>query len=205
MPPSPGGPPAPRFSIVIVARNVAWALPRLLYGLRSFVKQGGEVLLMDTGSSDDTATIAQRQGCRVELAGERFETTLTAAEAAEIESRFAKQGEGPLVASGQRLFHFGAARQHAGLLAANDFVFQLDAGDQLPAMDVDALDAWIGAGDVGAFEYDQLYGNVGLRISRFYERSGYRWEGRVHEILSTAELPAAGQTAKSAKIRCERT
>jgi tetratricopeptide (TPR) repeat protein len=183
---------APLFSVVVLTRNEARALPRLLYPLEDFRERGGEVLVMDTGSTDDTIAIARKRGCRVEMVNEQFDSVLDSERAAAIEERFAKAGEGPLVEAGQRLFHFGEARQHAGSLTVNPFVLQLDASDEVSAFDTDALDGWIGAGDVGAFEYDQLYGNVRLRISRFYDRRQYHWEGRVHEHLAgTARTDAS--------------
>ena len=89
-----------------------------------------------------------------------------------------------LVQAGQRLFHFGDARQHAGLLATNRFVLQIDASDEVPALDIDAFDRWIDSASVDSFEYDQHYGNIRLRITRFYDRTRYHWGGRVHELLS---------------------
>lgn len=192
---------APSFSIVVLTRNEAWSLPRLLYDLNGFVQRGGELLVVDTGSTDDTIAIARRQGCRVETVGGAFDSTLDAEQAAEIERRFAKANEGPLVTAGQRLFHFGEARQHAGMLAVSRVVLQLDASDQVPALEVDALDQRIREGAGDAFEYDQQYGSVSLRISRFYDRSRYRWEGRVHEILKATR----GDAGPPVKIRCDPT
>ena len=193
---------APRFSIVVLTRNEAWALPRLLWSLEDFIERGGEVLVLDTGSTDATIAIAQKRGCRVELVHDRFDAVLDDAQAAEIERRFAKGEEGPLVTAGQRLFHFGDARQHAGLLAANRFVLQLDASDEVPALDIDAFDRWIDSGGVDSFEYNQLYGNIRLRIARFYDRTRYHWEGRVHELLSTS---GRADTTAASRMRCDPT
>src|SRR5262245_33449967 len=123
---------APRFSIVVLTRNEAWALPRLLWNLEEFTERGGEVLVLDTGSTDATAAIAEKRGCRVELVRNQFDAVLDKEQAAEIDRRFARGRERPLVAAGQRLFHFGDARQHAGLLTANRFVLQIDASDEVP-------------------------------------------------------------------------
>ena len=184
---------APRFSIVILTRNEERRLPRLLDDLREFSDRGGDVVVVDSGSTDNTLAIAKRAGCRVETVNDRFDSLLDSAQAAEIERRFARAGEGPLVMAGQRLFHFGEAREYAGGLAANSFVLQIDASDEVPALDIDEFDMWIGSQGVHAFEYNQRYGNVGLRIARFYDRSQYHWEGRVHEILSTTiRHPCAG-------------
>ena len=195
-------PSAPLFSIVVLARNEEQSLPRLFYVLEDFRERGGEVLLMDTGSTDETIAIARRRGCRVEMVHDRFDSFLDSAQAAAIEARFAKAQEGPLVTAGQRLFHFGDARQHAGSLATNAFVLQLDASDEVSALDIDALNGWIASGCVSRFEYDQLYGNVRLRIARFYDRGRYRWEGRVHEHLDAT--PRADASAVS-KIQCDST
>jgi tetratricopeptide (TPR) repeat protein len=193
---------APRFSIVVLARNEARALPRLLWSLEEFIDRRGEVLVLDTGSTDDTIAIAQKRGCRVELVHDQFDAVLDDAQAAEIERRFARGLAGPLVTPGQRLFHFADARQHAGLLAANRFVLQLDASDEVPALDIDAFDRWIDSAGVGSFEYNQVYGNLGLRIARFYDRTCYHWEGRVHEVLTTS---GPADTAAPSRMHCDPT
>jgi glycosyltransferase involved in cell wall biosynthesis len=175
---------APRFSTVVIARNEARTLPRLVRSLAPFVDRGGEVLVVDTGSTDGTVEVARRHGCRVHEAGPRFESRLTDSQAEEIERRFARADEGPLVLPGERLFHFADARQYAGMLAANDHVLQLDASDEVCALDVLALDACLAAaGPVGLIEYGLRLGGATLRVTRFYDRRLYRWRGRVHEGL----------------------
>jgi len=52
-------------SIVVRAYNEAAHLPRLLQGLRSQTLQDFEVILVDSGSTDDTVSIAQAAGARV--------------------------------------------------------------------------------------------------------------------------------------------
>lgn len=200
MPPAAVGGTAPRFSIAVLTRDEAWGLPRLLWSLEEFLERRGEVLVLDTGSTDDTTAIARHHGCRVELVHDRFDAQLDEVRAAEIERRFARGPDGPLVEAGQRLFHFGDARQLAGTLADNRFVLQLDASDEVPALDIDAFDEWIDSGSVDSFEYDQLYGNIQLRIARFFDRTRYRWEGRVHEL----PVSSVGDATASSRRRCDR-
>jgi glycosyltransferase involved in cell wall biosynthesis len=138
-----------QFSIVVVARDEAIALPRLCYQLEDFIERGDELLVMDTGSTDDTVAIAKHRGCRVELVGERYAALLTPEQAAAITERFAQAGEGPLVRPGERMFNFGEARQDAGLLASNDFVLQLDANDEVSALDIDGFNELIGSQRAG--------------------------------------------------------
>lgn len=52
-------------SIVIRAYNEAAHLPRLLHGVRSQTVRDVEVILVDSGSTDDTVTIAEAEGVRV--------------------------------------------------------------------------------------------------------------------------------------------
>lgn len=189
----------PSFSVVVIARNEAHTLPRLVHSLAEFMRRDGEMLVVDTGSSDATVRRARESGCRVEEVGVRFETHLDPEQAQAIEGRFALNGEGPLVRAGDRLFNRGAARQHAASLAANDIVLHLDASDEAVALDVGELDAKLERERVGVFEYRLQQGGASWVVGRFYDRRLYHWEGRDHEGLypnETADAPPAS------KVRC---
>ncbi len=56
---------AAHFSVVIPARNEEQNLPRLLASIADSSMRPAEVLIVDDGSTDDTAAIAQRFGARV--------------------------------------------------------------------------------------------------------------------------------------------
>ena len=60
----------PTVSVVIPARNEEHRLPRLLDALRADPSPAREVIVVDDGSSDHTATLAARAGVRVMSAGE---------------------------------------------------------------------------------------------------------------------------------------
>jgi len=192
-------PQAPRFSIVVIARNEAHTLPRLVRSLDAFMRRGGEVLVVDTGSIDDTVRVARRYGCRVEDAGSEFDASLDEAQAEAIERHFARDGEGPLVKPDDRLFHFSEARQHAGLLAKNDHVLQLDASDEVLALDVEAIETRLTSQPDGVIEYGLQLGGMTLMVSRVYDRRFRHWEGRVHEGLYSNEGAPAGP---GPRIRC---
>jgi rhamnosyltransferase len=63
----------PAASVVIRARNEAAFIPRLLDGIRLQDVGDVEILLVDSGSTDATRTIAEARGCRVvTLEADRF-------------------------------------------------------------------------------------------------------------------------------------
>lgn len=178
----------PQFSIVIIAKDEVHTLDRLFQSLGKFKDRGGEIVLLDTGSTDHTVEIARDAGCRVYAVGDKFITTLDGKLADEINHRFSKADEGPLVKMGERLFHFAGARNHVTSLASNDFILHLDASDWLLVFDIDFFDDQISTGEVGNFEYSRQYastdthlGIIQYRFSRFYDRRLYHWQGFVHE------------------------
>ena len=171
----------PSFSVVIIARNEARTLPTLVGSLGGFLSAGGELLVVDTGSDDDTVRVAREAGARVEIAGGRFHSLLTREQAAEITTRFSRNGEGPLVQEGAVLFDFGRARELAGRLASSDFVWHIDASDVVLFADVDFLEAEIRSGRARAFAYVMRLGGSSFRVARFFDRRFYTWRGRVHE------------------------
>ena len=81
------------FSVVAIARNEAKTLPRLLASLDNFKAQGGEVVIVDTGSTDNTASIAREWGCIVFEEGARFVKVLDANICARINEKFVVDGE----------------------------------------------------------------------------------------------------------------
>jgi tetratricopeptide (TPR) repeat protein len=189
---------APPLSIVIVARNEAASLPRLLRSLGPFLEGGGDVLVVDTGSTDDTTAVSAAGGCRVESIGGRFDSVLDEARACDIDDRFARNGEAPLVRAGSRMFHFGAARQYAGWRARHDMVLQLDASDEVIALDGRALRAHLAQDGVVLFQYELRLNDVALRVARFYDRRVFEWRGRSHEGLYGIQ----DRAGRSGSIQC---
>ena len=194
----------PQFSIVLIARNEAQTLPKLFSSLQKFVARGGEIVVVDTGSTDQTADLARAFGCRVFEVGDAFTTLLSDAQANEINARFSKNGETLPVTAGQRLFHFAKARNFASTCAQNDFVFHLDAADELRAFDDAWLDAQLETGTVSRFEYwriaalpDPKAETISFRIANFFDRHLFQWEGFAHEAVCPIPNPSHAPTQTS--------
>jgi glycosyltransferase involved in cell wall biosynthesis len=180
----------PLFSVVLISRNESKTLPRMVASLKDFRERGGEVILVDTGSSDGTAEIAETLGCKVHRVGERFLTILSKKQADAINKQFVKGGEEKVVAEGDRIFDYSSARNFAASLAKNNVVAMPDCDEIYTALDIDAINENILSG-VEQLEYDFVYAHdeqgreaVKFRHCKFYDRRKLHWVGIIHEILA---------------------
>lgn len=191
----------PSWSVVLIAKDEEQSLPHLIESLQGFRDRSGNIVLVDTGSTDETIEVARSYGCRVEAVGDRFVTHMTDAAAENINERFVAEGEQSLVSGGDRIFNYGDARNFAASLASNDMVSMPDCDEEYANLDLDAIERYIKDG------FEQLefqfvyahdpYGNeaVKFRQCKFYDRRKLRWKGVIHEVLQghakSAELPEA--------------
>lgn len=179
-----------KFSVVVIARNEEKTLPRLINSLRTFQELGGEIIVVDTNSTDHTARIARELGCKVEEVGDRFRVFLSDEQIAEINERFIVEGETDILRSEDSLFDFAAARNFAASLASNSIVAMPDADEIYTQLDLKKINDAIERG-VEQLEYNFVFahdqfGNETIKFlhSKFYDRRKLRWIGIVHEVLS---------------------
>ena len=180
----------PNFSVVLIARNEAQTLPRMLYSLKEFQGRGGEVVLIDTGSTDGTPEVARKLGCKVYEEGVRFITSIDSKLANKINRKFVVGKEEPVVNAGDKLFDYSAARNYAAGLASNNVVAMPDCDEIWTKLDIDEIDEAIknGASRLEynfVFSHDQFGGEaVKFMHSKFYDRTKMQWVGIIHEVLS---------------------
>ncbi len=177
------------FSVVLIARNEEKTLPRLQRSLSQFQGRGGEVILLDTGSTDKTAALARSFGFKVTEVGEKFVTKIDAEYAKRINERFVVKGEKPVVEEGDKLFDYSAARNFAATLASNDMIATPDCDEAYTMFDLDKVSAVIEAG-AEQLEYQFVFshdraGNAVIQFlhCKFYNRTKLKWVGIVHEVL----------------------
>ena len=180
----------PKFSIVVIARNEEKTLPRLLKSLESFKLRGGEVVVLDTGSTDNTAKIAREWGCVVEEVGAKFIRYIDGKMAKKINRQFkAPLDNGEIVKEGDKNFDFASARNYAASLASNDFIFTPDADEIYTKLDIDAVEKYIDDGyQQLEFNFVFAHGPNGEETIKFIQCKGYdrrvmSWDGIVHEVL----------------------
>ena len=177
-----------RFSVCIIAKNEAKTLPRLIQSLKEYQDRGGEIILVDTGSSDNTAELARSLGCKVTEVGNRFVTTIDEDLAHEINDRFIEDEE-PIVKGGDKLFDFASARNFSASLASNDMICTLDCDEAYTKFDLDKINQFIDEG-YEQFEYNFIFAHdpwgrpaIDFVQSKFFDRRKVKWVGVVHEIL----------------------
>lgn len=143
-------------SATLIVRNEETTLPCCLASIRDVVDQ---IVVVDTGSQDNTRDVARRYGAEVHEYAWRQD--------------------------------FAGARQFAFDQARSDWVFWLDADDELH--DADGLRATIAAAapSVDGFYWKYIasrdaHGNSACELwrERCVRNDGrFRWQGRVHEVL----------------------
>lgn len=182
----------PNFSVVLIARNEEKTLPRLLDSLKEFQERGGEILLLDTGSTDGTAAYARSRGVLVTEVGDMYRKTIDTEEAKKINDHFVIGGEAPIIQEGDTYFDFSAARNHVAKLAKNDLIAMPDCDEAYTKLDLDKV---IEAIENGAeqLEYNFVFshdndGNEVIKFKhcKFYDRRKLHWVGIIHEVLSGA-------------------
>ena len=180
----------PSFSIVAIVKNEAKCLPRLMASLKDFIGRGGDVVIVDTGSTDDTAKVAREHGAKVTEVGKRYLITVDKQTADDINAKFVVGNEEKVINEGDTLFDFSAARNFAASLAENDMVTFVDGDEELTVMDIDKIDSLIAEG-YEKFSYHFIFshrgdGSEGISFtqSKFYDRRKMKWTNLIHEYLT---------------------
>lgn len=190
---------APKFSVVLIGKNEAKTLPRLMRSLREFLERGGEVVLCDTGSTDGTPEVARQLGCKVTEAGDRFVITIDAETAEALNREFVVEDEPPVVAPGDRFFCYSDARNFAASLASNDVVSMPDCDEEYTALDIDAVNRYIEEG-YGQLEFLFVYAHdemgrpaIQFLQCKMYDRRLLRWNPQcvIHEVLEPIDRNVA--------------
>ncbi len=191
----------PNFTVTLIARNESKTLPRLVASLKEFQSRGGEIFLLDTGSTDNTVDTAIELGCRVEKVGDKFLTIVDEELASKINDHFIINGEEPILKAGDKLFDFASARNYAASLIKTPFCWMPDCDEAFTNLDIDAVEDAIGDPSVNRLEYEFIFshdpqGNPAIRFmhSKMYRVGSLEWKGVVHEVLTNCEGVVSGKS-----------
>lgn len=180
----------PLFSVVVIARNERETLPRLLGSLTEFLDRGGDVVVVDTGSTDGTQEFA-RAVKGVKLLEMTCTKQLGHQEADLLNEQFIETGESRAFKAGDRYFDFSMARNFAAEQSGCDVVAMPDCDEVYTILDIDKINEAITRG-VHQFEYNFVFAHdsegkpmVQFRHCKFYDRRKLKWTGVIHEVLTT--------------------
>lgn len=179
----------PLFSVVLIARNESKTLPHLMSSLKEFQNRGGEILLLDTGSKDNTAEIARSLGCIVHEVGDKFRITIDAELADKINNHFIVDNEQPLVKAGESLFDYASARNYIAQFSSNNLIATPDCDEIYTKFDIDKINETITNG-AEQLEYEFVFSHdeynnpvIKFRHCKFYDKTKLSWRGIIHEVL----------------------
>jgi glycosyltransferase involved in cell wall biosynthesis len=203
---------APLFSMVLIAKNEEKTLPRFIASIEEFRKRGGEIVIVDTGSTDKTVGVARSFGCTVAEAGDQFTVLIDEDLCRILTSEYLDESEAGDMAgwirAGTRFFNFSEARNFAAGLACHDMIGMPDCDEAFTRMNIDYLNERILKG-VDRFNYSYVFAHTEGRPllkfshSKFYNRKKYQWKSFVHETLKetdSQESPATADVAHERKV-----
>lgn len=190
----------PKFDIVAISRNEEKHIPKMMSSLKDFQARGGNVFILDTGSTDNTVEVARELGCIVHEVGDKFRIQVDKELADKINEKFIVEGEAPVVKAGDSLFDFASARNHCVSFTQLDIVSTMDCDEVFTKLDIDKINELIDQG-YDQFEYNFVFshdplGNpiVKFRQSKFYNKKKTKWVGIIHEVLQgPANIVYAGE------------
>lgn len=182
----------PLFSIVLIAKNEEKTLPRLFASIKEFKVCGGEIIVVDTGSTDKTVAVALNFGCTVAEAGDQFTVPIDQVLYDTLTREYLVDSEaGDLsgwIKKGTGFFDFSAARNFASSLSSLDVIMMPDCDEVFTRMDIGYLNEKILNG-ADRFKYSYIFAHdMGQPLLKFphsklYNRGKYEWTGIVHETL----------------------
>lgn len=177
----------PLFSVVVIAKDAALHLPRLLDSLGEFLRRGGEVLIGDGGSTDGTQDLAREAGCTVYQRNDQPIAVLDAVLAAAVNARFVVHGEAPVVAAGDTIWDCGELRNGVVARASCDVVINPDADEVFTVFDIDLLNDAVRSGaEMFNCNFVQAHDEHGApsmkyQVTKMYDRRKLKFVGFAHE------------------------
>lgn len=173
-----------KFSIVTIAYNEAENIVKLASSAEKFMKAGGKLFLLDTGSTDGTPDVARKLGFQTFetiTTGVKFEKTLntTALKQWRAKNHIVKD----VVHTPTTFFSFDDARNFASELPdLEDMIFFMDGCDKFINFDYEKVNELITQGYEKLTVYQDYQGLIGV-INRFYNRKKGFWRDHIHEYI----------------------
>jgi tetratricopeptide (TPR) repeat protein len=179
------------FSIILLTKNDEQKLTTLLNSLIEFRDRGGEVCILDIGSTDNTINIAKEWGCIVED-GSSFSRVIDDDMALILNEKFSKDDididDHPNnfhLKNGDTYFDYSGARNYAATLSSNDIIFMISTDANLTFFNISEIENIINDGHDGIlFTY---YHNKKNNVWKIYNRKKFTWCNVLYEVLNITD------------------
>jgi len=166
-------------SIVSICRNEADIIQRFFDSIHQKLGKNIEVVLVDTGSTDDTVAIARKNGAKVIEVGDRFEWRYDVKTVMYINLDVGVE----IVRPGDRVFFFDQARNEATKHATKPWCLSMDISQVIENINVDNLRQELQTTNADTFFIDLILETAKMSTSRIYRRDIGVWRYPVHELI----------------------
>lgn len=184
----------PLWSVSVICKNEEQSILSMINSLKEYISLGGEIVVVDTGSTDKTISVLESVGfkkddnsqLRYEEVGDLFTFDIDSS-LDKINDRFVSSGDNLFEPSGKKVFNFGAARRYAGSKCSNDWVLSVDCDEVFSALNIAFLNNIIRANTAQQISFVFRYkGSDGTNHSvtsrdKFYNKKFGDWKWVVHE------------------------
>jgi glycosyltransferase involved in cell wall biosynthesis len=177
----------PLFSIVLITKNEGNTLPKCMESLSEFISRGGEIIIGDTGSTDNTIEVAKSYGCIVHSINVMIDIDANTCKA--INERFIEDEALVMPDNGTKIFDFSTARNLALSYASNEFIISLDGDEAYTKFDIDYINDKIQTGST-QLQYQFVYAHnedgtpsMQFKQCKAFDRRLMEWKGIIHEYV----------------------
>ena len=170
------------FTIALIVKNEVKNLDHLFKDLQPFMEAGGDVVFLDTVSTDNTVQKAKSLGFRIHISDISFIDTIS-------DKNYEKIKTYTDINLSKCYFNFAKARNYIHSFVNTNMILQLDASQHIINFDFKYINDKIKNDKILKFSYMCYYGCENSfilnKIGRFYHKLEYTWIRPVHEILDS--------------------
>lgn len=159
-----------KFSIVILTKNDSENLSILLNSLVDFKDNGGEICIIDVGSTDNTQQIANEWGYKID-------NFLGIREIDDDMVNFINEKYENLINNTDKYFDYSCLKNYAASKVSNDMLLIINANVNLVNFNIQDIQNQIDAG------YDIIHFTQDNSTNSIYNRQKFNWENIVYEKL----------------------